>query len=154
MENQIQTIIIRHPKERLSKCSLQPLIHRKDLTFLKSTPNFTFDATNHILLCLDAPELTIQDKNHPLLLIDSTWRLLPQIMSKIKGSPIRRTLSSFIQTAYPRISKIGPNPHQGLASVEALFVAKYILGDHDPSLLDSYHWKDPFLENFYKHFQS
>ena len=40
------------------------------------------------------------------------------------------------------------DPVEGLASVEALYVAKRLLGDDDPSLLDGYHWKDEFLAQF------
>ena len=37
------------------------------------------------------------------------------------------------------------DPPQGLASIEALYVAMKVLGFDDPSLLDGYHWKDEFL---------
>jgi pre-rRNA-processing protein TSR3 len=37
------------------------------------------------------------------------------------------------------------DPANGLASVEALYVARRLLGDDDPSLLAQYHWREQFL---------
>jgi pre-rRNA-processing protein TSR3 len=49
------------------------------------------------------------------------------------------------RTAYPRISKRGTDPDNGLASVEALFLAYHILGRPTTGLLDHYHWAGEFL---------
>jgi pre-rRNA-processing protein TSR3 len=49
------------------------------------------------------------------------------------------------RTAYPRISKLGTDPENGLASVEALVVAYHILGRPTEGLLDHYHWAEEFL---------
>ncbi|GHC05120.1 hypothetical protein [Cerasicoccus arenae] len=140
--------IIRHYKERLSKCSLEPLRGRPDLVFLRARPDFRFDATGYLLLALDAPELSPADAGYPLLLLDSTWRLLPQLMEKIDGEPILRTLPMHVRTAYPRVSKIAEDPSRGLASVEALYLAKRLLGEDDPSLLEHYYWRQDFLRQF------
>lgn len=138
--------VIRHPKERISKCSLQPLHSRPDITFLKATRSFTFDATGYTLLAVDAPPLSPEDAGRPLLLLDSTWRLLPQLMACLTGTPVPRSIPGDIRTAYPRISKIAEDPLAGLASVEALYLAKRLIGEDDPSLLDAYHWREAFLE--------
>ncbi|WP_309397574.1 hypothetical protein [Cerasicoccus maritimus] len=140
--------IIRHPKERLSKCSLEPLRGRPDLEFHKAHDRFTFDATGYILLAIDAPVISPDDAGHPLLLLDSTWRLLPQLMTSVQGEPILRTLPMEVRTAYPRVSKIAEDPTRGLASVEALYLAKKLLGEDDPSLLDHYYWRTEFLRQF------
>jgi pre-rRNA-processing protein TSR3 len=50
-----------------------------------------------------------------------------------------------VSTAYPRTSKCFDDPAQGLASIEALYLARALLGDKDPSLLDGYYWRDDFL---------
>jgi pre-rRNA-processing protein TSR3 len=68
-------------------------------------------------------------------------------MACIHGEPIRRSIPSQIRTAYPRTSRVFEDPPQGLASIEAVYVARRILGDDDPSLLDGYHWKQAFLAN-------
>lgn len=143
----IPVTIIRHPKEKLSKCSLQPLVGRPELTFLKATPEFTFDATGFLLLTVDAPKLSNTDQGHPLLLLDSTWRLLPKLESKLTGTPILRSLPNGIKTAYPRVSKVFEDPLGGLASVEALYLAKLILGEEDKTLLADYEWRNDFLRN-------
>ncbi len=140
--------IIRHAKERKSKCTLEPLRGRPGITFLEARPDFRFNATGYLLLAIDAPVLSPEDAKHPLLLLDSTWRLLPQLMSKVDGEPILRTLPLHVRTAYPRVSKISEDPARGLASVEALYLAKRLLGDDDPSLLEHYHWREDFLRQF------
>lgn len=143
----VQTVILRHPKERLSKCSLQPLVGREDIEFIKANIKKPFDSTGYILLTVNAPVLSSDDEG-PLLLLDSTWRLLSFMEKCITGTPIRRSLPPTIKTAFPRMSKVFQDPAQGLASIEALYVAKKILGAADVSLLESYYWKETFLAQF------
>lgn len=138
--------IIRHPKERRSKCSLTPLEGREDITFYRARENWSFDMSGFTVLALGAPELSAEDAGRPLLLLDSTWRLLPQLEACLYGEGIRRTLPA-VATAYPRVSKIAEDPHGGLASVEALYLAKLLLGERDDSLLEAYYWRESFLEN-------
>ena len=140
----IPVTIIRHVKERRSKCSLTPLEGREDVSFLRARPGWTFDATGFTVLGLDAPVLSSADVGRPLLLLDSTWRLLPQLESCLVGTGVRRSLPS-VQTAYPRVSKIAHDPLGGLASVEALYFAQYLLGTADVTILDQYHWREPFI---------
>jgi pre-rRNA-processing protein TSR3 len=102
--------------------------------------------TGFTVLALGAPELSPEDVGRPLLLLDSTWRLLPQIEACLFGQGVRRTLPA-VPTAYPRISKIAEDPMGGLASVEALFLAKLLLGERDDALLADYYWRDVFLES-------
>ena len=61
---------------------------------------------------------------------------------------ITRSLPRGVCTAYPRRSKLTADPAPGLASVEALYAARRLLGDDDPSLLDGYHWRAAFLAQF------
>ena len=138
--------VIRHPKERRSKCSLTPLEGRADIDFFRARPNWSFDMTGFTVLALGAPELSPEDAGRPLLLLDSTWRLLPQIEACLYGQGVRRTLPA-VPTAYPRISKIAEDPMGGLASVEALFLAKLLLGERDDALLADYYWRDEFLQS-------
>ena len=138
--------VIRHPKERRSKCSLTPLEGRADIDFFRARPNWSFDITGFTVLALGAPELSPEDAGRPLLLLDSTWRLLPQIEACLYGQGVRRTLPA-VPTAYPRISKIAEDPMGGLASVEALFLAKLLLGERDDALLADYYWRDEFLQS-------
>ncbi|MFM1873605.1 MAG: hypothetical protein RL398_3027 [Planctomycetota bacterium] len=141
----VPTTVIRHPKEKIAKCSLRFLHERPEMTFLRGKPELRFDATGFLLLAVDAPPLSIADAGRPLLLLDSTWRWLPQLMACVTGAPIHRSIPGNVQTAYPRVSKVFDDPSAGLASIEALYLARKLLGDDDPSLLTGYHWKDAFL---------
>ena len=49
------------------------------------------------------------------------------------------------RTAYPRVSKLGTDPDNGLASVEALYLAYHLLGRPTAGLLDHYRWAVEFL---------
>lgn len=144
----LQDVVIRHPKERLSKCSLEPLRGRPDIRFHKASPGFEFDATGYILLSIDAPVLSPLDAEQPLLLLDSTWRLLPKLEATLRGSPIPRSLPPELRTAYPRVSKITQDPTRGLASVEALYTARLLQGRDTEGILDHYHWKAAFISQF------
>jgi pre-rRNA-processing protein TSR3 len=118
------------------------------LLFLVASPELRFDATGYILLDVDAPPLTAEDGIFPLLLLDSTWRLLPQLQSCVQGNPMARSLPAGIKTAYPRRSKVSADPEAGLASVEALYAARLIQARSTLDILDHYHWKSPFLSQF------
>jgi len=141
----IATTVIRHPKERIAKCSLRFLHERPEMTFLRANRGFTFDATGFTVLAVDAPPLSPADSGRPLLLLDSTWRYLPELSACLLGEGTPRSIPAGVHTAYPRVSKVFDDPAAGLASIEALYVARKLLGDDDPSLLDGYHWKDAFL---------
>ena len=52
-------VIIRHPRERLSKCSLRHLHDHPSFAFHKAVKGFTFDASGHVELAVDAPLLTV-----------------------------------------------------------------------------------------------
>ena len=142
----IPITVIRHPKERRSKCSLRPLEARAEITFHRTRPDWTLDVSGFTILALGAPELSPADAGRPLLLLDSTWRLLPQLETCLRGEGIRRTLPA-VPTAYPRVSKITVDPSRGLASVEALYLAKLMLGERDDSILAEYYWAENFMHN-------
>ena len=137
--------VIYHPKERWSKCSLRHLRSRDDIKFYKAGTNFTFEAHGFILLHPDAPPLRATDFGPPLLILDCAWRLLPSLERCLVGNPLCRSLPPEVKTSYPRKSKIFSDPENGLASVEALYLARKILGHDDPTVLEGYTWKEQFL---------
>jgi pre-rRNA-processing protein TSR3 len=143
----VPTTVIRHAKERIAKCSLRFLHGRPEMTFLRARPGFSFDGTGFVLLDVDAPPLSAADRGRPLLLLDSTWRWLPQLRAAVHGDVVERSIPPGIATAYPRTSKLFDDPAGGLASIEALYLARALLGDPDPTLLTGYHWKEQFLAN-------
>ena len=115
------------------------------MTFLMWREGLRFDASGYTLLSVGAPELSPADARRPLLILDSTWRLLPTLEGCLTGEPVRRSIPTGVVTAYPRVSKDGSDPTGGLASVEALYVARKMLGDDDETLLSDYHWGQAFL---------
>lgn len=143
----VPTTVIRHAKERIAKCSLRFLHDRPEMTFLRARPGFTFDGSGFLLLEVDAPPLSAADAGRPLLLLDSTWRWLPQLRACVRGQVVPRSIPGNVATAYPRTSKVFDDPDGGLASIEALYLARRLLGDRDDSLLEGYHWREQFLAN-------
>lgn len=145
MKHFCPTIVIRHRKEKLKKCSLHGLEGRKDFLFysypLKSLPPIE----NYILLCPEAPQiLSAEDGTRGLALLDATWKLAEKMSRtlQISDKVECRALPAGIETAYPRRQD---EPH-GLASIEALYMAYVITGRNPEGLLDNYYWKAHFLE--------
>ena len=139
------TVILRHQRENLNKCSLRGLESREDLIFLTYPKSPLPDLSHYCLLTIGAPLLTKSDQDFGLFLIDGTWRHA-KTMAKIVPPGIRQRSLPPVKTAYPRRQDDCPDPNQGLASVEALYVAYQILGRKAEGLLDHYYWKDQFLE--------
>lgn len=142
------TLILRHRKENLKKCSLRGLEEQKGFDFytypLKTPlPNLH----GYFLLTIDAPLLTKEDASLGLVLIDGTWRYAATMEKNVAGLPaIRRRLPAHFATAYPRAQTGCLEPKSGLASIEALYLAYHILGRQTEGLLDHYHWKNEFLQ--------
>lgn len=139
------TVIVRHQAENRKKCSIWPLREREDLLILpypltRSRP----DLTGYIRLAAEGPELSAQDCDRGILLLDGSWRWAASMTRDFEDIP-PRSLSRW-QTAYPRVSRLGTDPDNGLASVEALFLAYLILGHDTRGLLDHYRWAEEFLQ--------
>jgi pre-rRNA-processing protein TSR3 len=162
-----KTIILRHRKENLKKCSLRGLETREDFEFF-SYPNdlASFnkqDLTGFIYLTMNADtELSSDDSSAKgLFLIDATWKYAKIMESQIDLSKvICRKLPSHFKTAYPRKNTLCNEPESGLASVEAIYIAHRIMNiesnQKNPlieGLLDNYYWKEQFLQinNFTNH---
>ena len=143
------TTILRHKRENLKKCSLSGLEGRPDFQFLTyPLPNLP-NLDQYCILSLDAPPLSHEDAERGIFLIDGTWRYartMSQIIPK-KGLHVFRSLPPCLQTAYPRRQPDCPDPTRGLASIEALYAAYFILGRSTEGLLDHYYWKEQFLRN-------
>lgn len=142
------TVVIRHKKENLKKCSLSGLEKREDFIFLSYPFNTLPPLENYLLLALDGEkELSIEDSKKGLLLLDSTWRYLTKMRQAVDAhiSLEKRTLPANFKTAYPRTQEDCVDPARGLSSLEALYVSYQILGRSTAGLLDSYYWKERFL---------
>lgn len=57
-----------------------------------------------------------------------------------------RSIPKGYKTAYPRKQEDCSHPGQGLASVEALFIAYHILGRYTENILRHYYFKEKFLK--------
>lgn len=144
------TLVWRHRKENLKKCSLRGLEGRSDFLFY-SYPNEELPNLNrYILLTVEAPELSIEDGEAGLLLLDGTWRYATKMAERLPNLPMsqRRSLPRWVKTAYPRRQEEWVDPERGLASIEALYTAYWILGRPTDGLLDNYHWHNSFLAQF------
>ena len=137
------TVIVRHSHENPRKCSILPLRGRPDLVFLTYPVKEPPPLGGYLRLAADGPELSAADVDRGVLLLDGSWRWAESMNKAFLVVP-PRSLHGW-QTAYPRVSKRGTDPDNGLASVEALFAAYHILGRPTEGLLDHYRWAEEFL---------
>jgi pre-rRNA-processing protein TSR3 len=137
------TIIVRHPRENPRKCSVLPLKGRPDVQIIAygtaDLPSFE----GYIRLAADGPELSAADRDQGILLLDGSWRAASKMIARFQDVP-PRALHGW-KSAYPRVSKLGTDPDNGLASIEALYIAYRILGRPTQELLDHYYWAESFL---------
>lgn len=137
------TVIVRHPRENPRKCSILPLRDRPDLSIRTYPVQQPLDLRDYVRLAAEGPELTADDVGRGLLLLDGSWRWAGAMTRDFCDVP-PRSLSGW-QTAYPRVSKLGTDPDNGLATVEALYLAHHLLGRPTAGLLVHYRWGAEFL---------
>lgn len=142
------TVVWRHRKENLKKCSLRGLENRPDFQFFTYPHQALPPMPGYLLLTIDAQPLSPADAAHGLFLIDATWRyaaVMESQLGSVRNQLIPRSIPSHYRTSYPRVQTGCSDPEVGLASVEALYIAYLLLGRDPAGLLDNYHWKEPFL---------
>jgi pre-rRNA-processing protein TSR3 len=137
------TVIVRHSHENPRKCSVLPLRGRPDILFLHYPVHQRPALEGYVRLAADGPPLSAADADSGLLLLDGSWRWAASMTRDFLDVP-PRSLAGY-RTAYPRSSKLGTDPDNGLASVEALFLAYHLLGRDTTGLLDHYRWAEDFL---------
>jgi pre-rRNA-processing protein TSR3 len=135
------TIILRHRRENLKKCSLRGLESRSDMIFLTYPIEKLPDLCGYFVLALDAPPLTPEDHPLGIFLIDGTWRYAETMSKILPHDCVKRSIPTHFRTAYPRRQE----DDRGLASAEALYAAYEILGRDTQGILDHYHWKTSFI---------
>jgi len=138
-----RTVIVRHHKERTAKCTIWPLRHRPDVLLVPFPVKARPDLAGYVRLAADGPPLSEADAAAGLLLLDGSWRYADAMTRDFADVP-PRSLSGW-KTAYPRVSNWYDDPDNGLASVEALYVAYHLLGRPTDGLLDHYRWAAEFL---------
>ena len=138
------TIILRHRRENLKKCSLRGLESREDMVFYSYPLKQELpDLSGYVVLAINAPLLSKEDADKGIFLIDGTWRYAEKMLSVLKSPLEVRSLPASAKTAYPRRQEVSC----GLASCEALYLAYQILGRDPCGLLDHYRWKEQFLDS-------
>jgi pre-rRNA-processing protein TSR3 len=138
------TVVVRDAHENPRKCSIVPLRGRADLRFFQYPLATRPPLDGYVRLAAAGPELTAADRAGGLLILDASWRWAESMTRAFLDVP-PRSLHGY-NTAYPRVSKRGTDPDNGLATVEALYVAYHILGRPTGGLLDHYRWAAQFLE--------
>ncbi len=137
------TVIVRSPRENPRKCSVLPLRGRGDLIFQTYPAARLPPLAGYVRLAAEGPPLTAADRAAGILLLDASWRWADRMSDRFRDVP-PRSLHGY-RTSYPRVSKTGTDPANGLASVEALFLAYHVLGRPTAGLLDHYRWAQEFL---------
>lgn len=138
------TIVVVHPKERRSKCSVWPLRERADFVFWRFPDRGDEPLDGYVRLGIGGELLTPDDADRGLLVLDGTWRYADAMERDYADVPVR-SIPRW-ETAYPRVSKWYDDPEGGLATVEAVFAAYVAMGRDTTGLLDHYHWADAFRE--------
>ncbi len=138
------TVIVVHPKERKSKCTVQPLREDDRFSFWKFPRIGPEPLDRYVRLGYGGEIISQDDYDRGLLVLDGTWKLAEKMEEPFKEIEIR-SLPPW-KTAYPRVSKMFEDPQGGLATIEAIFAAYHLMGRDTEGLLDHYHWADQFLE--------
>lgn len=138
------TIIVVHPKEKRSKCSVEPLRGCDGFRFWTFPLRGPEPLAGYVRIGLGGPQLTLAQQDAGLLFLDATWRLAQRMEPEFTALPVY-SLGGW-ETAYPRTSKLFDDPAAGLATIEALFAAYVQTGRPTDSLLDAYRWRDSFLQ--------
>jgi pre-rRNA-processing protein TSR3 len=137
------TIIVVHPREKRSKCTVEPLRGRDGFVFWTFPDSGPESLDGYVRLGMEGPVLSAEDAERGLLVLDGTWRLAFRMDKFFQKLPPRSLPPT--QTAYPRLSHIVPDPAGGLATIEAIYTAYFRLGRSLDGLLDRYHWATEFL---------
>ena len=138
--------------ESVTKCTILPLEYRADFEIRRFTRNRPIaPLSGDFLLHPEGRLLTSPADVSPqvgkISLIDCNWRRLGGILDHLERPwpELVRIPEDFV-TAYPRRNKQGLDPENGLATIEALFIAAAFCGVWDETLLKEYYFAPRFLE--------
>ena len=138
------TLIVRHRRKTRANARFCRCAAATTCAFSRFPVKQPPDLSGYIRLSAEGLPLTEADRGSGLLLLDGSWRWAAAMTKTFEHVP-SRSLTGY-RTAYPRVSKQGTDPDNGLATVEALYIAHTILGRDTEGLLDHYHWAAEFLE--------
>ena len=135
-------MIVVHKSERRSKCSVEPLRGKAGFVFLDYPSQEYPSLEGYVRLGFGGPLLSDADASAGLLILDASWRNAEKMERDFKSAPVR-ALPPW-RTAYPRVSKTFADPKEGLATIEAIVAAHWILRRPIDGLLDEYYWAEEF----------
>ncbi|MCH2210924.1 MAG: hypothetical protein MK110_06450 [Fuerstiella sp.] len=141
--SRLPTVMVVHPRERRSKCTVEPLRGRNDFLFVRFPNKAPISLDRYIRLGIGGQELSESDSDSGLLVLDGTWKLVARMEPFYSELPVRSLPT--VATAYPRVSQLYQDPAEGLATIEAVYVAHRLMRRDVGGLLEQYHWKDEFL---------
>lgn len=146
----LPTIILRHRKENLKKCSLKGLESRNDMRFYTYPTQAIPSLEGYVMLHLGdetTKPLSSSDQGKGLFFLDSTWNYEKKMYDFVtKNYQVEmRSLPPGCLTAYPRKQTLCDDPTRGLATLEALYLSYLVLKRDPAGLLDFYPFKELFL---------
>ncbi|HRD55287.1 MAG TPA: DTW domain-containing protein [Parachlamydiaceae bacterium] len=144
----LPTVILRHRRENLKKCTLTGLEKRPDFKFYTYPYDTILELPSYIMLSFEGPLLSKEDAGKGLFILDGTWRYADKMY---KSSPLlhtieKRSLPDHFKTAYPRKQDDCSDVGRGLSSIEAIYIAYSILGYPTEGLFENYMWNSLFFE--------
>ncbi len=145
MSEFLPTIILRHRKENLKKCSLTGLEKKAGFDFYTYPKQIPQKTANYVVLSMEGDLLSEKESPMGLYLIDATWSHAERMNKMVPEHLPRRSLPPHFRTAYPRRQTGCSDAERGLASIEALYIAYFLTKRPLKGLLDHYHFKDEFL---------
>lgn len=140
--------------ETPNKCTIAPLAYRSDFRLFHVKGNTQLGPLSAPLLlhpdgqCLTKLHSPQEDSlMKGIAAIDCVWRRLDLLLKRIQHPvPTFARIPDGFETAYPRKSKKNTDPTQGLATIEAIFIASALLGKWDPTLFSEYYFGRKFVE--------
>ena len=155
----IRFLIVQDYRENPRKCTALPLRGRPGFEFVRlSRPRpreEPHEVPGGLWLDVDAPPFEPADRSFldgdgRVIVLDASWARVRTLERRLRvkaGSPVcRRSLPEPLRSAYPRKSKLYPDPDRGLATIEAIFAVTLLLGSPLREVLDTYRWTNEFLE--------
>ena len=83
------TIFVVHPRERSSKCSIEPLRDRAGFVFWKFPHRGPETLDGYVRLGMGGPLIGPDDAESGLLVLDGTWRLAARMEPDFTELPVR-----------------------------------------------------------------
>jgi len=138
--------------EKPNKCTIAPLSSRPDFRLYRVRGISIFGPlSSSVILHHEGQCLTTVRKSkgevHGIASVDCVWPRLDVLLRRIvEPLPLFARIPDGFETAYPRISKENTDPKNGLATIEAIFIASALLGKWDTTLLARYYFGRKFVQ--------